>query len=300
MRTRKYEWESEILKQDLDEYGGFAEVQLWPRPDSDDCVYLEIQVSADPAEVEIDYEEEGPATYVPYGEQSVIYDDGSARITSIDSSKAATIEGCTIYSGPIKDPNTRELSKEEAAKFLNCDIDDLVWYIEQIAEDLLIEVRSSLESYAEDRFYDSEDTDWRDVEWDLEESKKPLKEARSVAEIEAELAELQAELEVARVAEKKASYNGNLPKVVYIWDMYLDPADKGNWTSAELDNGIWDGYVFETEEEALAAGYYHLGELDDEGELDGDPDDYYVEAFNVLVSDVDPDTLLASDLEHLI
>lgn len=129
---------------------------------------------------------------------------------------------------------------------------------------------------------------------------KALKESRSVADIEAEIARLQQELEQAKTAEKKASYNGNLPKVVYIWDIYLDPADKGNWTSAELYNSAWDGVVFETEDEALNAGYYHLGELEDEDELEGDPDDYYVEAFSVSVSDVDPDTLLMSGLEHLI
>ena len=128
---------------------------------------------------------------------------------------------------------------------------------------------------------------------------KVLKDSRSVADIEAEIAKLQAELEAAKVAEKKASYT-NLPTKVWIWDMYSNPADKGSWTSAELYNGAWDGVVFETEDEALNAGYYHLGELEDEGELDGDPDDYYVEAFSVPVSDVDPDTLLLSGLEHLI
>ena len=75
-----------------------------------------------------------------------------------------------------------------------------------------------------------------------------LKESRSVADIEAEIARLQQELKQAKVAEKKASYNGNLPKVVYIWDMYLNPSDKGSWTSSELYNGKWDGAVFETED----------------------------------------------------
>lgn len=127
-----------------------------------------------------------------------------------------------------------------------------------------------------------------------------LKESRSVADIEAEIARLQQELKQAKVAEKKASYNGNLPKVVYIWDMYLNPLDKGSWTSAELYNGKWDGAVFETEDKALDAGYYLLKELEDEGDLDAYPEDYRVEAFSVSVSDVDPDTLRLSELEHLI
>lgn len=135
--------------------------------------------------------------------------------------------------------------------------------------------------------------------------KKTLTESRSVAEIEAEIAKLQKELEVAKVAEKKASYN-SLPTKVWIWDVYLEPSEKGTWTSAELYKGKWDGTVFETEEKALEAAWYHLGELDDEGELwdeddnPADPDDYYVEAFQVDIIEVDRNTLIDSNLEHLI
>ena len=118
-----------------------------------------------------------------------------------------------------------------------------------------------------------------------------LKESRSVADIEAEIAKLQKELEAAKAAEKKASYGGNLPTKVWIWDIYLEPSEKGTWTSAELYEGKWDGTVFETEEKALDAAWYHLGELEDENELYDeddnpiDPDDYYVEAFSVNISD---------------
>ena len=139
--------------------------------------------------------------------------------------------------------------------------------------------------------------DWRDVDWPT----KPLKESRSVAEIEAAIAVLERELEAAKVAEKKASYNGNIPTQVWIWSIYLDAADKGSWTSAEWWDGSYDGFVYETEEEAVNGAWYHLQELDDEDELDGnDPDNYTIEAFSVSVSEVDPDTLLASDLEHLL
>ena len=127
-----------------------------------------------------------------------------------------------------------------------------------------------------------------------------LKEARTPDEIRAEIAKLQQELAAAQAAEKKASYGNNLPTEVWIWDVYLEPNDKGTWTSAELYNGKYDGYVFETEDEALDAAWSHLSELEDEGELEGDPDDYYVEAFSVLVSEVDEDTLSESGLNHLV
>lgn len=87
---------------------------------------------------------------------------------------------------------------------------------------------------------------------------------------------------------------------VYIWDMYVDLADKGTWTSAELYRGEWDGYVYETEKAALDGGWSHLQELEDEGELRGEPDDYTVEAVAIPLSEVPTRTLAFSSLDHLI
>ena len=85
-------------------------------------------------------------------------------------------------------------------------------------------------------------------------------------------------------------------KVVYIWDMYVDTKDKGTWTSAEKYKVEWVGTVFETEQEAIDAGYNHLVELEDEGELICKPDDYTVEAMAVPISEVSDETLLFSGL----
>jgi hypothetical protein len=134
----------------------------------------------------------------------------------------------------------------------------------------------------------------------------PLKEARSVADIEAEIARLQRELADAKVAEKKATYGGSFPGEVWAWDMYIDPADKGTFCSAEKYGGVWDGVVFETEDAALDAGWHHLQELDDESELSDDydeyvePDDYTVDAFAIPLKDVPASVLEWSNLEHLI
>lgn len=127
-----------------------------------------------------------------------------------------------------------------------------------------------------------------------------LKEARSSEEIRAEIDRLQQELEQALVAEKKSSYNGNTPKVVYIWDIYLNLSDRGNWTSADYSNNKWEGTVFETEDEALDAAYSHLRELEDEGELEEEVDDYYIDTISVPVKDVHLDTLSFSGLNYLI
>lgn len=147
----------------------------------------------------------------------------------------------------------------------------------------------------------SEDEKPVDCLGDKKPLEKPLtEEARSVDEIKAEIAKLQQELADALAAEKKASYGGSLPTEVWIYDMYIDPADKGTWTSAELYHGKYDGYVYETADKAIRGGLAHLNELADEGELEGEPIDYTVEAINIPVSEVDEDTLTDSGLDHLI
>jgi hypothetical protein len=127
-----------------------------------------------------------------------------------------------------------------------------------------------------------------------EQPKQPLTEARNVADIEAEIARLQQELADAKVAEKKASYGGSTPTEVWYWDMYLEPSEKGTWISIDNDT------VFETEDDAIDGAYTLLGELDDEGELEYDPDEYYVDAVKIPISKVSPDVLKWSGLEHLI
>ena len=130
-------------------------------------------------------------------------------------------------------------------------------------------------------------------------SKRPLKESRSVADIEAEIARLQQELADAKVAEKKASYGGTLPTYVYAWNMYIDPANKGEWVSTDND------MVFETEDKAIDAGCLLLRELDDEGELGDedeyvDPDDYTVDVIKIPLATVPAEILRSSNLSHLI
>lgn len=80
-------------------------------------------------------------------------------------------------------------------------------------------------------------------------------------------------------------------EVVYIWDMYIDPRDKGTWCSAEEYNGEYDGSVFKTKEAAFNEGKIHLYELEDEGELRGDPEDYDIDVVAIPKSKVSNYTL---------
>lgn len=70
-------------------------------------------------------------------------------------------------------------------------------------------------------------------------------------------------------------------EIVYIWDMYIDPRDKGTWCSAEEYNGEYDGSVFKTKEAAYNEAKIHLYELEDEGQLRGDPEDYDIDVIAI-------------------
>jgi len=147
--------------------------------------------------------------------------------------------------------------------------------------------------------------DNKPVEQNEEISKGSLKEARSVAEIKAEIRTLMKELRDAERAERAAATTSTTtpsvasvskakPTNVWVWDIYLTPKKKGTWTSIQND------LVFETQDKALDAAWRLLNELDDEGELRGDPDDYYVEAFEIPLSSVSKEVLNYSNLTHLI
>ena len=81
-------------------------------------------------------------------------------------------------------------------------------------------------------------------------------------------------------------------EVVYIWDMYLDQRDKGTWCSAEKqEDGKYEGYVYKTVNQAYHGATTHLYELENEGELRGDPIDYTVDIVDIPISEVGDYTL---------
>ena len=86
-------------------------------------------------------------------------------------------------------------------------------------------------------------------------------------------------------------YKNTDSEVVYIWDMYIDPKDKGTWCSAEEYNGEYDGSVFKTKEAAFREGKIHLMELEDEGELRGLPEDYDIDVIEIPKNKVSDYTL---------
>ena len=90
---------------------------------------------------------------------------------------------------------------------------------------------------------------------------------------------------------------GKSKEVVYIWDIYQDPKDKGVWRSADKYNGEYDGYVYETAEGAKRGGINHLNELEDELYLEGRPSDYTVDITAIPKAEVSDYTLEFSGLK---
>lgn len=206
-----------------------------------------------------------------------------------------------VYAGDLSVGEMEDLLTEQGMSFVTCwdeyeyttsntynlgDVVEVFDVEDEDIEDVAAIAGKDPEEYKQVGFFESS------TEGKLKNTS--LTEARSVADIEADIAKLQAELADAKVAEKKASYGGNTPTDVWYWDIYFDPSEKGTWTSIDNDT------VFETEDAALDGAYVHLKELEDEGELEYESDDYYVDAVKIPISKVSADVLEWSGLEYLI
>jgi hypothetical protein len=131
-------------------------------------------------------------------------------------------------------------------------------------------------------------------------SVKVLNKHRSVIEIQSEIEYLQQKLAQAKIEEKCAAYAEKFPNTLYAWDMYISEDEKGTWRSAEKEDITWDGIVFETEDDAVNAAQTLLSELNNERELEGDPDEYTIDTFAIPITELTVEDLEYSNLEHLI
>ena len=68
------------------------------------------------------------------------------------------------------------------------------------------------------------------------------------------------------------------------------------WPQWIHDYGEYDGSVFKTKEAAFNEGKIHLYELEDEGQLRGDPEDYDIDTVAIPKSEVSEYTLRFSGL----
>lgn len=87
-------------------------------------------------------------------------------------------------------------------------------------------------------------------------------------------------------------------EVVYAWKIQNDIYDV-DWCSVEESDsepGLYDGVVFLTASKAKNAAVIHLRELEEEGELEGEPSDYYVGAIDYPTGIISDETLEFSNI----
>ena len=87
-------------------------------------------------------------------------------------------------------------------------------------------------------------------------------------------------------------------EVVYAWKIQNDIYGV-DWCSVEESDsepGLYDGVVFLTASEAKNAAVIHLRELEEEGELEGEPSDYYVGAIDYPTGIISDETLEFSNI----
>lgn len=122
----------------------------------------------------------GEATYVPYGNTSVLYDDGT-EVEAVDCSETVEFveyficdeEGCIIHEENF------DLALKEAAEALGCSVEEFEQYLTDIEPELTKKLIKKLEDYyTEDGYwnlpdhvfekpdYEPDYDDWRDVDWD--------------------------------------------------------------------------------------------------------------------------------------
>ena len=75
---------------------------------------------------------------------------------------------------------------------------------------------------------------------------------------------------------------------VYAWNMWTGSSTYGHndWISAEYENGVLEGEVFSTEQNAIDAGYLLLWELYDDLELATHPDNFNIDVIEYPKSDL--------------
>ncbi len=129
------------------EDGGYVTIAIY-HPESnavEDTVYIDYIVCVDKQEIDFVWEADGEPTYVPYGNQSVLYDDGSGGPDYAEIGNC-----CSIDDFEIKDHEYSDLSINKACEKINCSVPDLTNMIEALKPLVIYEMHDYLENYFSD------------------------------------------------------------------------------------------------------------------------------------------------------
>ena len=151
---------------------------------SDEFVYIDLRYDIDNTNLQVDIFK-GEPTYVDYGSQSVLYDDGIS-LEGVDASHGVVdfydFFVCDDYFNPTHkeekfDKQTYDKVMSETAKSLGMSVEEFQDSIYDISKEVRKVVIKDLEDYYEDHYdsipdsvlnpYDGPDyEDWRDLEWE--------------------------------------------------------------------------------------------------------------------------------------
>ena len=178
--ARKIDWSNKQHKSGLkfgmrdmdiyatDEAGTVLADIIKPNEVEDIYVSVLFEVSWDNDNIEFDWEADGEPTYVDYGSQSVLYDNGEGGLESVN---ASGVVDCEDFKFVDADDEEVELSRELVVEMLGCSEADLDEIIAELTKLVCYNVEVDLEEYFIDNQpekpeYEPDYDDWRDVDWD--------------------------------------------------------------------------------------------------------------------------------------
>ena len=160
---------------DADVWGGddagwvYVDIYKQDNPDVGITVFFEVSWESDSFEFE--WEPDGEPTYVPYGNTSVMYDDGRGGLESVE-----VYADCDDYHFIELETNMDEgtdLTREQVLQILGCSEEELRRLIKEIEEkvvdhtkDLLVDYYSDPDHWPDKPEYEPDYDDWYDRDWD--------------------------------------------------------------------------------------------------------------------------------------
>lgn len=133
---------------DSDVYGGndngFVYVNIYKQDNRDVGITAFFELSWDRDNFEFEWEADGEPTYVPYGNTSVMYDDGRGGLDYVVA--YAECDDYYFIELDVSAEDGTKLTKEQVSQILGCSEEEL--------DRLMVEIEEKVISYAEDQLVD--------------------------------------------------------------------------------------------------------------------------------------------------
>ncbi len=111
----------DVVDSELDGENSWAGVAVWLPEDESRCVHIDCGVLFDKYALDVTWEPDSDPTYVDYGSQSVLYDDGKGGVESVDASSAVERTGENIF----LTEDGEEIDQVKSCEILGCTEEEL-------------------------------------------------------------------------------------------------------------------------------------------------------------------------------